>query len=455
MTRKRTFQADAACADNTVVVGLDYNSAPVEQRKILGTSLVQISSENATPFTHSSNPIEFRIPRGSTMIDMDRCFIELEVQFLTKDLQEIDVKKDKSFLTPCNCLPYMMFKSCVTYINSQPICVPSQDYGLGCYSRLLLMSDSNARDLCGPGLFKCSVLNDNVIDPFKVAKFKGDDGKEVVVELHNEFQRERYQKFFASERVKMYFKLMCDFDTSQMQLIPPDNEVVIKLIPADISVFATALNNALPSDYALRVHSANLFVNRVTVTNSAVPPASVDLSMKKYTTFTRSIPAGTSNSDFNLSLDGVSPRRVTFALFTSTQYNGSLAVNSLHAAPHNLQEFNVQVGQISYPVSMTFCKTGAECRWTTAKFFNLFNLQQHDLPFDANKMEDGHMFYVVDTSLSNRAHCNIKDITTGGTTSLQLRFTKPTTETLVCFALCEFDSVLTLHQDKSISLALQ
>ena len=328
-----------------VTEALDYTPSIPIHTAVERSQSVVIPCLTALP-RDDLTPLEFRIDKTDAFIDLNKTYLELELQILKGDGTEMKtVIKDKKvteqdIAAPINNIGQSIFENVDSYISDQRVTGYDSNYPWWTYIYNLFYKTK---------LEKTTTMEGQIW-------FEDDAGRMDSVNLDetkpiNQGFKTRFSLFQSSNRVKVFAPLMLNkkFD----KYIPAQTELLLRFHRAPNNL---VLMGKKDTAFKLKIWSAKLFVSRITLQDAALRNYDRLLSSRGYTypveaTYvkTRTVSKGDQNVDW-VPFVGTLPKRIFFWQINHEAYNANIDSNIYNFQSFMLNKFQVFLNGLSLPI---------------------------------------------------------------------------------------------------------
>lgn len=425
---------------------LDLDPTVTMQDSIEACQTIEYPCFTALP-KDDETPLEFRIDKSDAFIDLNRTYLEIEVQILnadgTKIKTEIDAEGNitkQALVAPVNNVGCALFQNVDLFIADQKVTLSDTTYPWWTYIYQLLY--------CDP-LTKKTILKGNY--------WYEDDGRlfdTVNMSPDEEVNRgfkNRYAVFNDSNKVRVFVPLLLNRHIDK--LLPPQTEVMLRFLRAPA---ALTLMGKADTSYKIKIWDAKLFVGRVKLTDAASRFYERLLETKGFTypiqscmTKVKTVSKGDQNVEW-VPFVGALPKRIYFWQITHEAYNAKIDKNLYNFQSFGLNRLQVFKNGISLPLNLGFnsIQDGGHSQLYQFSAKGINSPQTFDIVRDDYAY--GYLITVVDLTAAGTTDYDSPKET--GSVRLALDYKAPLEGSATLFCLGEFDETLTIDGNRQITL---
>lgn len=393
----------------------------------------------------STGPYEFEITADNAFTDMSRNYIFMVISVTRKNGAAIaaatapagggDVDYKYSII---NMLGKTFFRQVKLWIGGKLIYDSGDTYHYRSYLETLLNYSNSAKEThlqaAGYYMDTAGEMDSKDGSGFRSRAVKIDGGKkiELLAPLHGElFNQERLMLSNLPMRLELHR------NPDNLVLMAPDG-----------------------TDFKLKVHDMSFFIRRVEPLKSLALGLETHLTkepakypVRRVLMRVIQIEAGRKDLQPTQISSGQLPRRVIFGLVDQDAYHGTLKKNPLAFKHHNLKEYKVIAGGLSFPrdnITMDY----ANDLYTKAflQMFEALNITGGDRSngIDYHAFGNGFCIYGVDLSPDGFDGGHWQLLKTGSA-HLKLEFDTETTASLKVILFIEYDNLIEVTRHRMIS----
>jgi len=415
---------------------LDFNGPPSQQGIIENSQLVELSCMTSLPRKTSDQvPIEFRLEKTSSYIDLRESFLYVRFKVIRQDGTSL---KENEPVTTTNLLGYTMWENMELYIEGSPVTENTSLYPymatIHCETKL-------------PPRYKETALRSALY--YRDTAGLRDENNVGSEDAVNEGAVKRFAKIQKSSPCETYTRLLFDFGEIK-KLIPSQTELTIRCRPSNPNLCLIAQKNDSTNPLTLEIAEAKLYVTKVNLKPAMATSYEKLLSTKgfryplrRYTTRTKTLNVGEQNLEWVPSTGNL-PRRMYIYQILQSAYNNNVSKN-----PFNFQVFGVKNLQVF--VNDRVVPLNVPSIMGTEEKARLYfgSISSMDEPaFTVDEFIAGWFIVAIDLTPDQSALSNYPLEAKQGSIRISIDYREPLTEAIVVFCTFEEDAVLHIDQNR-------
>lgn len=418
----------------TVKSELDIFAVPPTQTSVESGAIQCYRPVSALTGT---SPIEFLVPGSSEeYIDLAHTTIHILVRIIPGKLEKDEVAN----IAPVNNFLHSMFSQVDVYLNQKNVCPPSSHYNYRAYIENLLNYGEDAKNShLQTALWYKDTANymDSLLEVNKGVTIR--------------------KKLCSDEKlIELYGNLHCDiFNQDKFLINGVDLGVRLCKEKPEFCLMT-------PKEGSIDIVEANLFVRKVKINPSilvaharalAIAPAKYPITRVEIKTVT--ISAGIQSKTVDNLYLGQLPKRCIIGFVSNDRVNGDFKLN-----PYNFTHFNfnylalfVDSAQVpSKPLTPDF-----ENKLYARNYNTLFSdsgifFSDAGNGVSYTEYPNGYCLTVFDLTPDLSCREQHWNIIRSGTLRFEVRFAKPLVQTVTAIVYSEFDNLIEIGQNRTVSL---
>ena len=394
-------------------------------------------------------PLEFLISgNGEHYLDLSHTILHLQVKILKNDGSNLT---GSDYVAPINYFLNTMFSECSVFLNDKQIASQTNYAYRAFLESLLFSSKSSQETMYGASLF----FKDTPGKHDEITTATGAGNTAALIESTNAGYMSRYNACKNSKLMDLIGALHFDLATQPKLLI---NGVNFRIkLERNKDIFSLMSNT---DTYKISIHSAKLYVRKVTVAPSimiahekALEKGVIKMPIRRIEIKNFSLSAGLSSSTIANAFIGQLPTRIILGFVSNQAYTGNSKKNPFkfsHYSLNYLTVLNDGVMVPSKPFQPNFDNDlYARCYLNLFTDLNRYHNYQN-VPISYNEYNQGYTLYVIDLTPDLSASESHISVSKTGNIALDIKFSTPLPETVTLIAYSEYRNVIEIDKTRSV-----
>ena len=415
----------------------NWDYQPITQNIIESTNFLEVSCFTSLPKSDYT-PLEFRIEKTNSLIDISNIFMYVREQILGADGSVLPTTEN---VGPCNLLSLAQFSNIELIINDVKISLNQDMFPWVAYTLTLLhYSKSGKIEILEPsGWVKDTAT---FADTYKWIG--------VTTNLLNTGLRIRGITMQESRAKEYYFRVFTDTMLAVSKLIPNQTEIILRFhrFPTNKCLIGNP-----DSRYKLNILDAKLYVPCIKMIDPIfvdryLSRANIEYHTLRYDTRTRALLSGTQNLDWiPYSYENL-PRRIYIFQILQSAYNGKIENNIFNYQPFKMSKLEVAINDRIFPTTQGLSFGGENMFRAYANLQRELNFHTPDIDITATEFKTNYFIVPIDLTPDHSASCPYISPIDPGTLRIKLTYEIPLEKSIVVFCIGEFNSSFTIGMDR-------